>query len=120
MLGLVAAALVSPSASAPTLRLATPITVVRPAVGDGQRWIACTQTLGRLHVVDAKNSTQRTVEQPGSYVAAITFGRLLSNCVSPDPGPWVLNLATAAAYPACGTVLPGRTWGSSFPSRSSR
>jgi hypothetical protein len=98
MLGLVAAALVSPSASARSLRLATPVTVVRPAVGDGQRWAACTQTVGQFHVVDAKNSTQRTVEQPGCYTDAITFGRLLSNCVSPDPGPRVFGLASGATY----------------------
>jgi hypothetical protein len=98
VLGLVAAALVCPIASARSLRLATPVTVVRPAVGDGRRWIAWTETAGRLHVVDATTATQRTVEQPGCYAGAIAFGRLLSNCVSPEPGPRVLNLTSGATY----------------------
>jgi hypothetical protein len=51
-----------------------------------------------LHVVEAKNATQRTVDQTGCYADAISFGRLLSNCVSPESGPRVLNLATGATY----------------------
>jgi hypothetical protein len=98
MFGLVAAALVSPSASARRLRPATPVPVVRPAVGDGQRWIAWTETVGRFHIVDTKNGTHRTIEQPGCYSDAITFGRLLANCVAPTPGPRVLNLAIGATY----------------------
>ncbi|MCW3048253.1 MAG: hypothetical protein JWO74_2537 [Solirubrobacterales bacterium] len=95
---LVAAALVCPSASARSLALATPVTVVGPAVGDGQRWVAWTQIVGRFQVVDAKDATQRTLEQPGCHADAISFGRLLANCVSPESGPRVLNLATGATY----------------------
>ncbi len=93
LLGLTPAA-----ASAGRLRLATPATTVRPAVSDGQRWVAWTVHPGQIGVIDVQRSAQQSIDQPGCYTDAIASGRLLINCASPSPGPRVLNLVNGSVY----------------------